>query len=231
MFVKICANTNLHDARLAAEIGADAVGFVFAPSPRQVTVAQVAAITPHLPASVLKVGVFQTQDVGAIADAVRTARLTGVQLHSAPNAALIQTLHDTFGERVRLIQTIAREVAPVDAAEADKRFQARLEFALLQPGLGAVLLDAAKSGASGGLGAAFDWDAASRVVERAYATARKRRAELPKLWLAGGLHAENVREAIRSMKPEGVDVASGVEAEPGKKDPERLRAFMEAARL
>jgi phosphoribosylanthranilate isomerase len=82
MWIKICANTNLEDAKLAAELGADALGFVFAPSPRRVTSAEVAKITPHLPSAVERVGVFHAVDAYEIARAAHEAGLTAVQLHS-----------------------------------------------------------------------------------------------------------------------------------------------------
>src|ERR1700736_1334086 len=83
LWVKICANTSLADAQLAVDAGADAVGFVFAPSPRKVTLEQVAAIAPHLPAELEKVGIFVDADFDAIAEAIEKCGLTGVQLHSA----------------------------------------------------------------------------------------------------------------------------------------------------
>src|SRR5215469_7382393 len=96
MFIKICANTNLEDTQLAAELGADAVGFVFAPSKRRVTPEQVARITPHLPVSVERVGVFDWLDAEEIAHAVRTAGLNAIQLHGNPDHALARRLHDLF---------------------------------------------------------------------------------------------------------------------------------------
>src|SRR5277367_1331317 len=96
MWVKICANTNLQDALLAAELGADAVGFVFAPSKRQVTAEQVAAITPELPSSVCKVGVFATKDAAEIVAAVERAGLNAVQLHGAPDAELLRELSEAL---------------------------------------------------------------------------------------------------------------------------------------
>jgi phosphoribosylanthranilate isomerase len=89
-----------------------------------------------------------------------------------------------------------------------------------------VLIDAAKSGASGGLGVAFDWAHVAEIVRRVIGAREPR----PRVILAGGLNAENVAQAIEALQPWGVDVASGVEASPGKKDPARLRAFVNAAR-
>ena len=230
MFVKICANTNLADAQLAAELGADAVGFVFAPSKRQVSADQVAAITAHLPGNVLTVGVFGTTDAEQIISGVRTAGLRGVQLHCAPNPELAEVLNCAFEGHVQLIQTVPYAIDAADRAAADEAFAASLATALQTPAISAVLLDAARGNASGGLGLTFDWRQAAALVRRAYNEARDETRELPKLIVAGGLRAENVGEAIAMLQPWGVDVASGVEASPGRKDPERLRAFLDAAR-
>ena len=230
MFIKICANTNLHDAQLAAELGADAVGFVFAPSKRQVSAEQVAEITPHLPGNVLTVGVFATTDAQEIVAAVRRSGLRGVQLHHTPDAALAEELHCAFEGHVQLIQTVPYLTDAADRALADAQFEAALTGALQTPAISAVLLDAARGNTSGGLGVAFDWTHAAALVRRAYAEAATDGRDLPKLIVAGGLRAENVAEAIAILHPWGVDVASGVEAGPGRKDPERLRAFLVAAR-
>jgi phosphoribosylanthranilate isomerase len=229
-FIKICANTNLADAQLAAELGADAVGFVFAPSKRQVTVDQVAAITPHLPGSVAKVGVFAASDPREIAAAVRTAGLTGVQLHHAPDIDLIEELNCALEGHAQIIQVVPYPVDAADRADADKEFEAQIETALAVPAVTAILLDAARSGVAGGLGISFDWEHAAAIVKRAYKAAASEGRDLPKLIVAGGLRAENVAEAIAMLEPWGVDVASGVESKPGKKDPEKLRAFFDAVR-
>jgi len=229
MFVKICANTNLQDAQLATELGADAVGFVFAPSTRQVTVSQVAGIVKKLPGSVMKVGVFNSQDVGMVVGAIRASGITCAQLHSVPNAALIQTIAKSFEGRVKVIQVVPRDIAPVNQQDSDDRFKKRLDFVLGTAGVWGVLLDAAKGMKSGGLGTTFDWDKAKVIVDEAYAN-RKKLLEAPKLMVAGGLNVENVARMISVMKPDGVDLASGVESEPGKKDPAKLRAFFAAVR-
>ena len=106
MWVKICANTNLEDAQLAAELGADAVGFVFAPSSRRVTAAQVAAITKELPDNVERIGVFSGFTADEVAEAVRTAGLTGVQMHDRMDLDLIRALTESFEGRLQLIQTV-----------------------------------------------------------------------------------------------------------------------------
>jgi phosphoribosylanthranilate isomerase len=226
MFIKICANTNLEDARLAAELGVDAVGFVFAPSKRRVTAEQVHAITSGLAAGLEKVGVFATDDPYEIEHIVECAGLTAAQLHGEFDVAMVRALSSEFGGELKIIQTVAYAVDAADRANADERFERALEAVFEEPAVWAVLIDAAKSGASGGLGVAFDWAHVAEIVRRAIGA----RGPGPRIILAGGLNAENVAQAIAGLKPWGVDVASGVEASPGRKDPARLRAFVNAAR-
>jgi len=227
MFIKICANTNLADAQLAAELGADAVGFVFAPSRRRMNAAQVAEITPHLPGNVLTVGVFATTDADEIIRTVRKTGLQAAQLHNDTNPELIAQLNDAFEGHVRLIQTVPFNVHSGNNAG----FSAALARTLTTPGLWAVLVDAARRGKTGGLGMAFDWELAAQEIRLAISTATAASgSDLPRLIVAGGLHSRNVAAAIEVLKPWGVDVASGVEAEPGRKDPQRLRSFITAVR-
>lgn len=229
MFIKICANTSLEDARLAAELGADAVGFVFAKSKRQVTVEQVAAIVAELPVGVEKVGVFDLTDAEAIEQCVVSAGLTIAQLHVDFDAAVVRALWAASGGELSIIQTVAYAVDAADAAErtkVDERFEQTLKAIFDEPAVWAVLIDAARSGVSGGLGVAFDWAHVARIVERAMGERMPR----PRVILAGGLDALNVADAIAALKPWGVDVASGVEASPRKKDAVRLGQFLVAAR-
>jgi phosphoribosylanthranilate isomerase len=226
MFIKICANTNLEDAKLAAELGADAVGFVFATSKRQVTVEQVAEIVAELPVGVERVGVFDLADPVQIEHYVVSAGLTVAQLHGMFDASLVQELAAKFGGELNIIQTVAYAVDAADRGDADERFEQTLRTVFEEPAVWAVLIDAAKSGVSGGLGVALDWAHVGEILERAIGTRKPR----PRVILAGGLTAYNVADAIERLKPWGVDVASGVEAHPGKKDPERLMAFLVAAR-
>ncbi|MDE1163234.1 MAG: phosphoribosylanthranilate isomerase [Acidobacteriaceae bacterium] len=219
-WVKICANTSAADAKLAAELGADAVGFVFAASKRQVNAEQVAAITSQLPESVERIGIFATDNAAEIIAAVSASGLSGVQMHGAVRPALIAALNEAFEGRVRLIQVVGFESGGEDA------FESALRAAVAQPAIDAVLLDAVKSGASGGLGVTFDWETAQRIVARVWAET----ATEVKLIVAGGLRPENVAAAIGCFAPYGVDVASGTEASPGKKDPARLGAFLRNVR-
>ncbi len=220
MFIKICANTNLDDARLAAELGVDAVGFVFAPSKRQVTAEQVAAITRELPEGLGKVGVFTSTDAVEILAAAKVAGLTAVQVHSAFDPKLVSDLDAGSGGRLRVLQVVDVPVG-MDVEE----LRVLLTAVLRHPYVLAALLDASHGGASGGTGKSFDWERMAAVVREV------QEATGGRVIVAGGLQAENVGEAIAAFAPWGVDVASGVEASPGKKDPERLLAFVTAARI
>ena len=216
MWIKICANTNLEDALLAAELGADAVGFVFAPSKRQVTAAQVAGITPHLPVAVERVGVFHSHDAGEIAGIVRDAGVTAAQLHGGLDEALAEELH---AGGIPMIQTLHWTLDAPDAAEVVSR---QLEHLATLGTIDRVLIDSKVGAATGGTGVSFDWTLARAVFAAAPSSLR--------LIVAGGLGPANVAEAIAEIAPWGVDVASGVESTPGRKDPARLRAFLKNAR-
>ena len=220
MWIKICANTNLEDAQLAAELGADAVGFVFPPSPRQVTAADVSHITPHLPEGVECVGVFPALPAQEIATAAQEAGLNTVQLHGGVSLELVRQLDEIFNGQVRLIQTVHWDVNG-DGASAAAVAQQLREIAS-DGVVNRVLIDSKVGAATGGTGVSFDWSAARSALAEA--------ANGLKLIVAGGLNQDNVAEAIRGMAPWGVDVASGVEQSPGRKDPEKLSAFIRAAR-
>lgn len=220
MWIKICANTTLEDARLAASLGADALGFVFAPSLRRVTAEQIARITPDLPAGVELVGVFHGQDEDEIVTTVERAGLTAVQLHGGLDSSLAARLRARLGSGVGVIQTVHWVV---DAAGENAATVARQLREIAAAGIvDRVLVDSKVGAALGGTGVAFDW-AAAREVFGANAGGLK-------LIVAGGLRPENVAEAVEALDPWGVDVASGVEAEPGRKSPEGLAAFIRNAR-
>jgi phosphoribosylanthranilate isomerase len=220
MWIKICANTSLDDAQLAAELGADAVGFVFAPSVRRVTAAEVARITPHLPEGLECVGVFPALQAKEIADAAQESGLTTVQLHGGVNLELVRQLDEIFNGQVKLIQTVHWQV---DAGDASAILVAQQLREIAADGLvDRVLIDSKTGSATGGTGVSFDWDAARTTLADAGIGL--------KLIVAGGLRPENVAEAIRRLNPWGVDVASGVEEVPGRKSPEKLAAFIRAAR-
>ncbi len=234
MFVKICGTTSLRDAEMALANGADALGFIFAPSKRQVSVEQVSEINAQLSREVVRVGVFTHPDAEDIIQTVRSAGLTAVQLHMAQNADLLARLHAEFGRALELWQVVPFEIAAVDDAgrtTAESAFQTTLLQAISEERISVVLIDTARAGGSGGLGVSFPWArAAARIEEVRERTARSAKHELPRLIVAGGLRPENVTQAIRELQPWGVDCVSGVEAEPGHKDHNQLAAFIAAAR-
>lgn len=220
MWIKICANTNLDDAQLAAQLGADAVGFVFAPSPRRVTPAQAARITPHLPKTVERVGVFAAVEPEQIALATRTARLDAVQLHGLLNLDLLRRLRVLLPRRIKIIQALHWTIAANGSSAIEISHQLRT---LATANLTArVLIDSKLGEATGGTGVPFDWAAARAILSES--------TQDLKLILAGGLRPQNVAEAIQGLAPWGVDVATGVESSPGRKSPEKLAAFIAAAR-
>lgn len=222
MWIKICANTNLEDAQMAAAMGADAVGFVFAASRRQITAAEVAAITARLPSGVERIGVFDIHKASDIAATVARAGLTGVQLHGELDPELVERLTEELDPGICLIQTVAWAVgerADSAAYEVEQQLRRVDEF----PAIGRVLIDSRVGPASGGTGVAFGWSDAAEVLRAG--------RDRPGLIVAGGLRPENVATAITTLQPWGVDVATGVEQRPGRKDPTKLRLFLENARM
>jgi phosphoribosylanthranilate isomerase len=200
--IKICGITNLEDARLAADLGAQALGFNFYPlSPRKVDPEAARAIIAQLPPLVLSVGVFVDEDAGVVRDLAARVGLDWVQLHGQESPEYCRSL----GRRVIKAFRIK------DAAS--------LAFlAVYQGAAQALLLDTYRTGQVGGTGETFDWQLARRAHEYG------------RIILAGGLTPENVAQAIKIAQSQAVDVASGVEAAPGKKDPEKLRKFIAAVR-
>ncbi len=197
MFVKICGITNEDDALLAVAMGADAVGFVFAPSPRQVAAQQVYDITRRLPPEILTIGVFRDEHPERVIDTVNRAGLKGAQLHG----------HETPGMVEEVAKHLRWVIKAVTAGSPDAR---RAD----QFGTDLILVDAPSPGG----GKVFDWSMVDDV------------APGPRLILAGGLTPENVMEAVRTVDPWGVDVSSGVERSPGRKDALKVKAFIERAR-
>jgi phosphoribosylanthranilate isomerase len=217
MWIKICANTSLEDAELAVSAGADAVGFVFAASPRQVTRAKVKSITPLLPETLEKYGVFVDPSFDEVVATVLDCGLTGVQLHTTSDPGLELRLREHFAAipaRGRL------GILRVMHYASDFNYQ--LKELRQDHAVDAVLIDSRTAKAVGGTGVAFDWRAAQTSFLRAALHLR--------LIVAGGLRPKNVADAIYTLQPWGVDVASGVEAVPGRKDPDKVKAFVNAAR-
>ena len=212
IWIKICGNTVLEDALLASDAGADAVGFVFAPSPRRVTPEQVALITPHLPATLEKIGVFVDASFEKIEATVLGSGLTGVQLHFDAAPALPAKLRARFGPALRILQVIHFGDRDSETTAAP----------MPDPNVDAILIDTRTATAVGGTGQSFDWALASKTLFQS--------AERFKLVAAGGLSPENVAEAITTLHPWGVDVVSGVEASPGRKEPAKVQAFIANAK-
>jgi phosphoribosylanthranilate isomerase len=213
LWIKVCANTSLEDARLAVEAGADAVGFVFAPSPRQVTVTEVAGIAPHLPDTVEKIGVFVDAPLDEIYATVRACGLTGVQLHSEAGPELPAKLRERLGPALRILRVV----------HFGARAAERVAQLAQDPQVSAVLVDSRTAKAVGGTGVTFDWAAARATV---FGEAGRKL----KLIAAGGLTPANVAAAIATLHPWGVDVASGVESSPGRKDAAKVAEFIAWAR-
>lgn len=214
-WIKICGTTNLDDAQAAVEVGAEALGFVFAPSPRRISPREAARIIAALPPAVEKIGVFVNQSAELLLETVRTAGLTGVQLHGEEDGKFARQLREKRAQ-LRIIKTVSMREAGEGSGKA-------LAIAT-QPeaGFDALLLDSGGNGKRGGTGAVFDWQQAAPMARL---LARKFR-----LIIAGGLRPDNVGKALRLFQPWGLDVVSGVEETPGKKDRAKLQAFVAAVR-
>lgn len=199
--VKICGITSPTDALLAAKAGASAVGLVFWPkSPRFVDRALARRIVEALPTFVVRVGVFVDQSLDMMTRTAEDVGLDVVQLHGDEPPEMVACLPRRVLKAIKVDGELA--------AAALARYE----------GAG-ILLDSGDAARPGGTGKTFDW----RFAQQA-------RGRLPFLALAGGLTPENVAQAIKAVGPDAVDVSSGVESSPGKKDPAKLRAFIEAAR-
>ncbi len=218
MWIKICGNTTLEDARFAAEAGADAVGFVFAPSPRRVEVDLVRRITPELPSQVEKIGVFVDADFDQIVATVTGCGLTGVQIHRTANARLPFQLREHFARYPGRLKILLALHYKEPGLEFENQL---LALSGKDSPLDGVLVDSSTKHAVGGTGTSFNWAAAQSSFVRA--------APYLRLIAAGGLAPENVKQAIHVLRPWGVDVVSGVESTPGRKDPSRVLAFIQAA--
>jgi phosphoribosylanthranilate isomerase len=197
--VKICGVTNWADAKLAVDLGADALGFNFhPPSPRVVTPAQAWRIIRRLPPMVTAVGVFVNWPAHAVAALARALHLGAVQLHGH--------------ESPREVRELARAFRVIKAFPMPPGF--RLATLASYGAASALLLDGFKGGLYGGTGRTADWDLARRA------------GRYGRVILAGGIRPGNVAQAIAQARPYAVDVASGVESRPGKKDASALRELM-----
>jgi phosphoribosylanthranilate isomerase len=198
--VKICGITRLDDARLACELGADAIGFIFyEKSPRYITLEGAAAISEQAPEHVARVGVFVNTPRNDILTYIEHVKLDAVQFHGNYDVSDIEQFEPKH------VIAVARVSETFQTTEL-KKFQGRAA---------AILLDTHKKGLYGGTGEMFDWQAA--IEAKAYG----------RIILAGGLNPDNVRQAVEMVSPYALDVSSGVEAQPGKKDHEKLKQLFQ----
>ena len=199
--VKICGITNLEDAMLSAEFGADALGFNFYEnSPRYILPKVAREITRELPENVLKVGVFVNEDLEKIIEIARTANLDAIQLHGEETPKFAKDLKTKTGLEIIKAFRVSEDFNPED---------------VLQYEVDAILLDAYSPREHGGTGEIFDWEIAKKVKEI-----------FPKMYLAGGLTNENIMEAKGLVRPYAIDACSGVETRKGIKNVEKLEIFV-----
>jgi phosphoribosylanthranilate isomerase len=214
-WVKICGTTSLKDAQLSVSSGADALGFIFAPSPRQVEVERATEIVAALPNAVEKIGVFVNASPVRVAEVVAQVGLTGVQLHGDEPAEQLSYFRQKLGD-CRIIKTL--QVRELIAAGEDKV----ASHLSVRDSIDALLLDSGASAKPGGTGVPFEWEKAVPLIGAIQA--------IVPVIIAGGLNSQNVSDALSLFHPWGVDVVSGVEREPGKKDEAKLRDFVAAVR-
>jgi len=200
--VKVCGIKEPGDALVAADAGADAIGLVFAQSPRQVSVEEAQEVTAALPEGILKVGVFVDAEPEEVLRIAEVVGLDYAQLHGDEDPETVAAIR---GSGLGVIKALRVRNAEVLAAV--ERYEADL-----------FLLDAWSVKARGGTGERFDWGLATSLKGR------------DNILVSGGLNPENVREAIEFFEPYGVDASSSLEERPGKKDGERVRRFVSAAK-
>jgi phosphoribosylanthranilate isomerase len=202
VFTKVCGITNPGDARVAADAGADAIGLIFAESPRRVDIEEAQKINIALPDGVLKVGVFVDVDPEEV---LRIAREVGLDLAQLHGDEAPETVAAIRGAGLPVMKALrvrnAEALADIQSYEADL-----------------FMLDAWSARVRGGTGETFDWGLAKSVKGRG------------NIVVSGGLTPENVREAVEFFEPYGVDASSSLEERPGKKDGERVRRFVRAAK-
>ncbi|MBN2010758.1 phosphoribosylanthranilate isomerase [candidate division KSB1 bacterium] len=192
MFIKICGITHIDDARLAVELGANALGFIFAPSKRQVTAKHAADIISMLPAQVEKVGVFVDESRERIIEIAETAGLSCLQLHGSESRYLCTEL----GKQYKVLKSVKIDPSGTVLSPTD--------FPVWK-----LLLDTHLPKLAGGTGMTFPWE-------------RLQEFDTENVIVAGGLSPDNISALINNYQPFGVDVNSGVESSPGQKDPAKL---------
>ena len=198
--IKICGITNVEDALLATEMGADALGFVFSKSSRRIDADQAQEIISQLPPFISLTGVFVNESVEIVKHVARKCGLNILQFHGDEDLEYLEHFH--------------RKIVKGFSIKTEKD----LEPIPLYKEVHAFLLDTKVDGKSGGTGKTFDWNLAIKAKQYG------------RIILAGGLTSENVVDAIKQVQPYAVDVSSGIESAPGKKDPEKMKAFIQAIR-
>lgn len=201
MFVKICGITNLDDALLAIKLGANALGFIFAPSKRRITLDMAKQIVTHLPPEVLKVGVFVNENKKEIIRIAEEVNLSYIQLHGNENPELCDELSESF----RIIKAVK--------IDPDGRIKSKFDYSVWK-----ILLDTYLPKVEGGSGKTFNWNILQNF-------------DLNNIIVAGGITPGNIGILLSKYRPFGVDLSSGVEVSPGKKDPEKLYQFFEQISL
>jgi phosphoribosylanthranilate isomerase len=218
--VKVCGITNLDDARLCVDAGADALGFIFVENtPRFVTPELVAPIVRRLPPFVTAVGVFWNHPAGHVKAVAEACGLRALQFHGD------ETPDDLEGFALPVIKTV--KLPPASTIDGMVEYRARESFEAFgfQKVASAVLLDSTARWSEGDGRDPIEWTLAATIVTRLSA-----RPSLPRVILSAGLTPETVGRAVQTVKPYAVDVNSGVETRPGRKDPDKVRRFVRAAR-
>lgn len=195
MKLKICGITSLEDALDAAALEADALGFIFAKSPRQVSIETCKKICDQLPPFITRVGVFVDDDIDQVNHILETCGLDIAQLHGKESVSYCQQIKRRIIKAFRMHQTESLELLPP-----------------YEETVHSFLLDSYVPGKPGGTGQVFDWGLAVQA---------KKITKRP-IILSGGLKIENIRKAIQTVHPDAIDISSGVESEPGKKDYQKL---------
>jgi phosphoribosylanthranilate isomerase len=198
--VKICGITNLQDAFTCVASGVSALGFVFAPSKRRITAAKAYELSRQIPPFITKVGVFVDEDPSVIKEILKDCQLDLAQLHGAEQATISEILPG------RVIKVFKAGLDRPDPAWSGLPLRA-------------VLIDAFSAGAAGGTGQIFDWSLFEGFRVLGYP-----------LILAGGLNPDNIQTAIRTARPDAVDLSSGVELEPGIKDTDKIKKLLRNVR-
>lgn len=199
--VKICGITSVADGLTAAEAGADMIGLMFYDnSPRHITLPQAVEISRALPPFVMRVGVFVNPDEALVTRAIGECSLSLLQFHGDETS--------DFCTQFGIMSMKALRVRDAESLKQLENFNTE-----------AFLLDAYSKSGLGGTGEKFNWDLAVEAQKFS-----------KPIFLAGGLTPENVADAVRQVRPFAVDVSSGVESVPGKKDPAKVKAFIEAVR-